>query len=48
LSFALYWIGFAWSQYRFLLNGAILIASLLVCLGTVVTLWLKRPAREWC
>jgi hypothetical protein len=48
LSLALYWIGFAWSQHTLLLNGAVLILSLLLGLGILAVLWLRGSAREWC
>ena len=48
LSLTFYWIGFAWSQHTFLLNGALLIGSLLLGLGILAVLWLKGPACECC
>lgn len=48
LSFALYWIGFAWSRHTLLLNFAILMLSLLVWVGAVVMLWLVGPSDQAC
>jgi hypothetical protein len=48
LSLALYWIGFAWSQHTLLLNGAVLIGSLLLGLGLLAALWLRKATREGC
>jgi len=48
LSLALYWIGFAWSQHTLLLNGAVLIGSLLLGLGLLAALWLREATREGC
>jgi hypothetical protein len=45
---ALYWIGFEWRRHTLLLNGAVLIGSLLLGLGILVWLWLRTPAREGC
>ena len=42
LSLALYWIAFAWSRHTWLLNGAVLVISLLAGLGLVVMLWLRE------
>jgi hypothetical protein len=47
LSFALYWIGFAWSRYSLLQNGAALMISFLVWLGLVLVFWLAGPAGEY-
>jgi hypothetical protein len=47
LSFALYWIGFAWRRHTLLANGATLMLTLLTCLGIVTVLWLRRPADAW-
>jgi hypothetical protein len=48
LSYALYWIGFAWGQHTLLLNGAVLIGSLLLGLGILAALWLRGTPREFC
>jgi hypothetical protein len=48
LSLALCWIGFAWSQHTLLLNGAVLILSLLLGLSILALLWLKGSPRERC
>jgi hypothetical protein len=48
LSFALYWIGFAWSRHTLLQNFAILMLSLLVWVGAVVMLWLVGPSDQAC
>jgi hypothetical protein len=48
LSFALYWIGFAWSRHTLLQNGAILMLSLLVCGGAVVVLRLAELSNQTC
>jgi hypothetical protein len=49
LSFALYWIGFAWRQHTLLLNGAVLIGSLLLGLGILAALRLRGLPRDgWC
>ena len=48
LTFALYWVGFAWGQHTLPLNGAVLAGSLLLGLGLLVVLWLRGPARECC
>ena len=48
LCFALYWIGFAWSQHTFLLNSAILLFSLLACGGAVVATVLAVPSDRYC
>jgi hypothetical protein len=48
LSLALYWMGFAWSQHTLLLNGALLIGSLLLGMGVLAALWLREPARDCC
>jgi hypothetical protein len=48
LSLALYWIGFAWSRHTLLLNGAILIGSLLAWMTFVVLLWVAQPVRKGC
>jgi len=42
-SFALYWIGFAWGQYRLLQNGAVLMVSFLVWQIVLAVFWLARP-----
>jgi hypothetical protein len=47
-SFLLYWIAFAWSRHALLQNGAVLIASFLVWLGTVVVFLLAGPTGEYC
>lgn len=48
LSFAVYWIGFAWSRHTLLQNCAALVFSLLACGGIVVVLWLRARADEYC
>jgi hypothetical protein len=48
LSFLLYWIGFAWSRYTWLQNGAILTLSLLAFVSAVTAMWLARPADQYC
>jgi hypothetical protein len=48
LSFVLYWIGFAWSRHSLLLNGAVLVLSLLVWVGAVAALWLAGPTDQAC
>ena len=48
LSFALYWIGFAWSRHTLLQNFAILMLSLFVWVGAVVMLWLVGPSDQAC
>jgi hypothetical protein len=48
LSFALYWIGFAWSRHTLLQNSAILALAYLACGGIVVVLWLRARADECC
>jgi hypothetical protein len=48
LSFALYWIGFAWGRHTLLLNGAVLIGSLLLGLGILALLWQRAQARDCC
>ncbi len=48
LSFALYWVGFAWSRHTVLQNGAILMLSLLVWGSAAVVLWLAVPSEECC
>jgi hypothetical protein len=47
LSFALYWIGFAWSGHAPLLNLAVLALTALAWL-TTVTLLLAAPGRRGC
>jgi hypothetical protein len=44
LSFVLYWMGFAWSRHTLLQNGAVLMLSLLVVVGTVVVSCLAEPS----
>ena len=46
LSFALYWIGFGWSQHTLLQNGAVLLLSFLVCAGADAVLCLVAPRSE--
>jgi hypothetical protein len=48
LSFALYWIAFAWSRHPFLYNGAILALSALAWGATVVVAWLAQPWNQTC
>ena len=48
LSFALYWIGFVWSQRTLLQNGAALMVSLLAGVGILVVLWQRERADECC
>lgn len=48
LSLTLYWIGFMWTRYGLLQNGAVLIALFFVWLGVTVWLWLRVRAGEWC
>jgi hypothetical protein len=48
LSFALYWIGFAWSRHTLLQNSAVLMVSFLVWQGVIVVLWLAGPSGEYC
>lgn len=42
LSAALYWIAFTWSRYTWLLNGAVLVLSLIAGLGLIVVVWLRE------
>ena len=48
LSFALYWMGFAWGRHRLVQNCAILILSLLACGGAVVVMWQRERSDECC
>lgn len=48
LSFALYWIGFGWSGHTFLQNSAILMLSLVACVGIVAVLFLAEPSNQAC
>jgi hypothetical protein len=47
-SFALYWLGFVWSRYTLLQNGAVLTVSFLVWRAMIAVFWLARPAGEDC
>ena len=48
LSLMLYWIGFVWSRYGLLRNGATLIVLFLLWMGIMVVLWLRRWADACC
>ncbi|MFC2046532.1 hypothetical protein ACFLTC_03310 [Chloroflexota bacterium] len=48
LSFALYWMGFAWSGHTLLQNGAILMLSLLACKAIVAVLFSGGGSDEGC
>jgi len=46
LSFALYWVGFAWSRYSLLQNGLVLMSSCLAFGAAIVMLWLAHPSHQ--
>lgn len=48
LSFVLYWIGFIWSRYTFLQNGAVIMLALLAFVGAVTAMWLAQPSDQYC
>jgi len=42
LALALYWIAFVWSRHTWLLNGAVLVLSLIAGLSFIVVAWLRE------
>lgn len=48
LSFALYWIGFAWGRHTLLQNCAILSLSFLLCVGAIGVMWQRGRSDESC